>query len=142
MILAGVFAAAISSLDSILAALSQTTVSILYKPEEATSEAQHRLLMRQSKQWVIIWGLILTAATGLMEIARSEGGIPILPLAFGMTAYTMGPLLGMLGWGINWLVDATTGPAEQFQMLAGFVALGGLAGAIVALALAVRSWFK
>ena len=33
LILAGVFAAAISSLDSILAALSQTTLSLIHHPE-------------------------------------------------------------------------------------------------------------
>ena len=34
LILAGIFAAAISSLDSILAALSQTTLSLIYSPEK------------------------------------------------------------------------------------------------------------
>lgn len=95
LILAGVFAAAISSLDSILAALSQTTVSLLYQPERAKSHAHHRSLMLKSKLWVVIWGVILTAFTLLMRYAKDEMNIPILPLAFGMTAYTMGPLLGM-----------------------------------------------
>lgn len=95
LILAGVFAAAISSLDSILAALSQTTVSVLHRPELAVNESQHRALMSKSKIWVVVWGLLLTAFTLLMRYAKEEMKIPILPLAFGMTAYTMGPLLGM-----------------------------------------------
>jgi solute:Na+ symporter, SSS family len=97
LILGGVFAAAISSLDSILAALSQTTVSLLHRKHHAApdDEAQHRHLLRQSRLWVVIWGVALTGFTLLMRIAQDKSGIAILPLAFGMTSYTMGPLLGM-----------------------------------------------
>lgn len=92
LILAAVFAAAISSLDSILAALSQTTVSMLNPRYE---EKDDKKLVKQSKMWVLIWGVLLTAFTLLIQIAKESAGIPILPLAFGMTAYTMGPLLAM-----------------------------------------------
>lgn len=95
LILGGVFAAAISSLDSILAALSQTTVSVLYKPEDHQSEQQQRKLVRISRIWVIGWGLFLTGFTLLMRWMQEETGIAILPLAFGMTTYTLGPLLAM-----------------------------------------------
>ncbi len=94
LILGGVFAAAISSLDSILAALSQTTISLLYHPERQTEQDQQKLV-RKSRMWVVIWGLFLTGFTLLMRWMKEEAEIPILPLAFGMTAYTMGPLLGM-----------------------------------------------
>lgn len=94
LILGGVFAAAISSLDSILAALSQTTISVLYHPER-NPDLDQRKLVRKSRMWVIIWGLFLTGFTLLMRWMNEEAKIPIIPLAFGMTAYTMGPLLGM-----------------------------------------------
>ncbi len=94
LILAGVFAAAISSLDSILAALSQTTLSLFYHPEDKTDEELEKLnLVTKSRLLVIMWGVILTGCTFLLYIARD--GIPILPLAFGMTSYTVGPLLAM-----------------------------------------------
>jgi Na+/proline symporter len=99
LILGGVFAAAISSLDSILAALSQTTMSLLHRPEnhdgldDDADKQSH--LVSQSRKWVVIWGVGLTAFTLLMRYAKEEAGIPILPLAFWMTSYTMGPLLGM-----------------------------------------------
>jgi len=95
LILGAVFAAAISSLDSILAALSQTTISVLYHPERQGGEDDQKKLVRQSRIWVIIWGVFLTLFTLLMRWMKEEAQIPILPLAFGMTAYTMGPLLGM-----------------------------------------------
>lgn len=95
LILGGVFAAAISSLDSILAALSQTTISLLYKPEEQQSEAQQRKLVAKSRMWVVFWGIFLTVFTLLMRWVQKQTGIAVLPLAFGMTTYTMGPLLAM-----------------------------------------------
>lgn len=94
LILAGIFAAAISSLDSILAALSQTTLSLIYHPESRSEEELERLgLLWKSRLLVVAWGIVLTGFTFLLYIARE--GIPILPLAFGMTSYTVGPLLGL-----------------------------------------------
>ncbi|MDB4353829.1 hypothetical protein N9Z02_00850 [Akkermansiaceae bacterium] len=95
LILAGVFAAAISSLDSILAALSQTTISLIHNPEKGNVKVTQAELVKQSRRWVIVWGIALTGFTLLMRYAQAEMEIPILPLAFGMTTYTMGPLLGM-----------------------------------------------
>ena len=95
LILGGVFAAAISSLDSILAALSQTTVSVLYKPEAHQGEAEQRALVAKSRMWVVFWGAFLTGFTLLMRWVQTTTGVAIVPLAFGMTTYTMGPLLGM-----------------------------------------------
>ncbi|MGB6221915.1 sodium:solute symporter family transporter [Haloferula sp.] len=95
LLLAGVFAASISSLDSILAALSQTTLSMIYHPEHRSDEELEKMnLVRKSRMLVIFWGLLLTGFTLLLNIARE--GIPILPLAFGMTSYTVGPLLGLM----------------------------------------------
>ncbi len=94
LILAGIFAAAISSLDSILAALSQTTLSLLYHPEKKTDEELEALnLVTKSRILVVIWGILLTAFTVLLSKIASD--VPVLPLAFGMTAYTMGPMLGI-----------------------------------------------
>ncbi len=93
LILAGVFAAAISSLDSILAALSQTTLSLFYHPERGNIRLSERQLMTRSRLLVVGWGVALTAFTLLLAVARED--IPILSLAFGMTTYTIGPLLGL-----------------------------------------------
>ena len=120
LLLAGVFAASISSLDSILAALSQTTLSLWYHPEDRTDEEMEKLnLVWKSRVLVMIWGLLLTGFTLLLNEARE--GIPILPLAFGMTSYTVGPLLGlmvcaMLGRGsIRGLI---VGAAASFALVA------------------------
>ena len=95
LLLAGIFAACISSLDSILAALSQTTLSAFYSPEKKSDEELSKMNLIVKTRWLIIgWGVALTCFTLLLNVARE--GIPILGLAFGMTAYTMGPLLGLM----------------------------------------------
>tara|TARA_Y100000766_G_scaffold25524_1_gene17635 strand:+ start:2670 stop:4316 length:1647 start_codon:yes stop_codon:yes gene_type:complete len=95
LILGGVFAAAISSLDSILAALSQTTVSVLYDAGGAQSEDEQRRMVSRSRVLVVLWGLFLTVFTLLMRWVQKNTEVEVLPLAFGMTTYTIGPLLGM-----------------------------------------------
>lgn len=95
LVLAGIFAACISSLDSILAALSQTTLSAIYSPEKRTDEELSGMnLVAKTRGLIIGWGIALTGFTLLLNVVR--GGIPILSLAFGMSAYTMGPLLGLM----------------------------------------------
>jgi hypothetical protein len=42
---------------------------------------------------VIFWGILLTGFTYLMLSIREN--IPILPLAFGMSSYTVGPMLAI-----------------------------------------------
>ncbi len=93
LILAGVFAAAISSLDSILAALSQTTLSLFHKTGAEESEEQHQKLLRASRMLVVGWGILLTLFAIFLD--RMRGDINVVNLAFGMVSYTAGPLLGM-----------------------------------------------
>ncbi len=95
LILAGVFAAAISSLDSILAALSQTTLSLMRRTDHEYSEADAKRLVVLSRILVLVWGVFLTGFTFVLYAVKEKTDVPILPLAFGMTAYTVGPLLGM-----------------------------------------------
>jgi hypothetical protein len=93
LILAGIFAAAISSLDSILAALSQTTLALFVKPHEVTTDAAHQKLVRVSRILVVVWGIGLSAFAILLNSMRDD--INMVSLAFGMAAYTVGPMLGL-----------------------------------------------
>jgi SSS family solute:Na+ symporter len=98
LVLAGAFAAAISSLDSILAALSQTTLSLIrggnYEAEEGKGGQTPRQMIRLSRLLVILWGILLTAFAIFMQAVRDDTNL--INLAFGMTAYTYGPMLGIL----------------------------------------------
>jgi Na+/proline symporter len=91
LILAGAFAAAISSLDSALAALSQTTLSLVHARQGIENTDQQKLI-RQSRLCVVLWGLALIAVAIGLQAVRGE--INLLSLAFGMVTYTYGPMLG------------------------------------------------
>jgi solute:Na+ symporter, SSS family len=91
LILAGAFAAAISSLDSALAALAQTSLSLMHS-RAGLEAADQRKMLRQSHLAVVLWGIaLILCAVGLQAI---RGNLNLISLAFGMVTYTYGPLLG------------------------------------------------
>lgn len=110
LIIAGVFAAAISSLDSVLAALTQTTVSSLHEPlrrlrraqaganaphagsNATASDADDRWQVGVSRLFVIAWGIVLCLMAHLAIVAWRHYG-DILNLALAMASYVGGPLL-------------------------------------------------
>jgi SSS family transporter len=105
LIIAGIFAAAISSLDSILAALAQTSMSAFYLPmrDRARRKAglppvatddplEARRLVRTSRFLVIFWGILLCAMALLAEQAAKYYP-SILDLALSMAGYAGGALL-------------------------------------------------
>lgn len=97
LILAGAFAAAISSLDSILAALSQTSLSVIYGRERMEDEGDGAEMVKKSRIAVCLWGVILTVAGLVLWWVHSQKeDSDLIGLAFGMVAYTYGPLLGIL----------------------------------------------
>jgi Na+/proline symporter len=94
LILAGVFAAAISSLDSILAALAQTTLTAWIAPWRARrGRAQdERAALAGSRALVVVYGVGLAAlAVGCEALARRYASL--LDLALAMAGYTQGALL-------------------------------------------------
>lgn len=91
LILAGIFAAAISSLDSILAALSQTSFSLLRNPDAKKAFLPQLSELQLSRLLVIVWGIALSGFAIVINLIQNEN---IVQLAFGMTSYTVGPMLG------------------------------------------------
>jgi len=93
LLMAAIFAAAISTLDSLLAALSQSTIALLYKPY-LRPDASDRHYVRASRVIVLVWGILLTAFAIYCDvIARSYADL--LQFALAMAAYTYGALLGV-----------------------------------------------
>ncbi|MCH1554302.1 MAG: sodium/solute symporter [Luminiphilus sp.] len=90
LLIAGILSAAISSLDSILAALSQISLTMFYRPFVASDQSDAHYLS-VSRLLVVIWGLLLGGIAVL--IAQSQGDL--ITLAFSMTTYTLGPMLGL-----------------------------------------------
>lgn len=90
LLIAGILSAAISSLDSILAALSQISLTMFYKPFIAP-EADETQLLKISRVLVIAWGGVLA----FMAWQFSASQLDLVTLAFSMTTYTWGPMLGL-----------------------------------------------
>ncbi len=90
LLIAAILSAAISSLDSILAALSQISLTMFYKPF-IEPEANETRLLKISRLFIIFWGAILA----LMAWQFSASKLDIVTLAFSMTTYTWGPMLGL-----------------------------------------------
>lgn len=116
LILAGAFAAAISSLDSVLAALSQTSLSAIYGREKLEREGDGPAMVRRSRIAVTVWGVLLSAFAVVLAsgYAASENK-NLIDLAFGMVAYTYGPLLGVL------LAAIVPGERNRAGLVAGVV---------------------
>lgn len=104
LIVAGIFAAAISSLDAILAALSQTALTSLWlpwrarrlarRPESARPppEVEERRAIRVSRLFVILSGLALGALAWKLH-SVSQKSASVLDLGLEMATYTQGALL-------------------------------------------------
>jgi solute:Na+ symporter, SSS family len=87
LMIAGLLSAAISSLDSILAALSQITYKLLF-----SNRIKFVAAVDISRAIVLLWGLVLC----LMAYAMADSRLNLIDLAFTMTTYTYGPLLGVM----------------------------------------------
>ena len=121
LVIAGIFAAAISSLTSILAALAQTSVSALYVParlrklgltpptadsddaEQALLQhdpAEGRRIVNVSRVWIVFWGVALCLAAFVVDAFKDATGVPILDLALALASYIVGGLFAafLLAW--------------------------------------------
>lgn len=92
LLMAAIFATAISTLDSLLAALAQSTIAVVYKPF-VRREALDGHYVRASRVIVLIWGLGLTAFAVFCDVIASRYG-DLIQFALAMAAYTYGALLG------------------------------------------------
>lgn len=95
LIVAALFAAAMSSLSSSLNSLASSTTFDLYKPYFGKSNSEEKDL-RVSRIITIVWGFILTSSAVLFAALQlSEGERPaIVELGLGIASYTYGGLLG------------------------------------------------
>jgi SSS family solute:Na+ symporter len=93
LMVAGIFAAAISSLDSILAALSQQTMAALenLRPGRADSIERHRI--RAGRWWIVFWAVVLCGMASVFHANASRAHL-LIELALSVVGYVSGAILG------------------------------------------------
>jgi SSS family transporter len=96
LMVAGIFAAAISSLDSILAALSQQTLAWIGRGTASTQhdEEQGKKDIALSRVFIIIWAVVLCGMAAIFQYMASNATL-LIELALSVVGVVQGGILGM-----------------------------------------------
>ncbi len=101
LLIATLFAAGISTLDSALTALAQTSVGGLLRgvmpgqdPSNQDSDAQRKAL-RRSRGFVVMWGGVLGGMGLVFMVIQQKTNTGLLDLGLKVPGYVYGSLLGM-----------------------------------------------
>jgi len=97
LIIAGVFSAAISSLDSALNALASTTVADFYIPYFGKNKSEGEIL-KVSRLFTLGWGIILVGFAFISILFKSWGSV--LEIGLSVASFTYGSMLGIFLLGI------------------------------------------
>lgn len=133
LMIAGILAAAMSTLSSSLNALASSTTLDLYAPASRREDPVH--LMRVGRIFTLMWAVILVGGAVLFRFASQ--GTPVVVVALEIASFTYGGLLGafflgmlskraserdaLLGIGAAVLVMATLWSIQQFGVVDRFV---------------------
>ena len=93
LMIAGVFAAAMSSLASSVAAMASTAVIDFYKPLRPGRDERH--YVRVSKIAVVAWGVVLAAFAMVCIVWQQRSGEGLLRFAIGVMIFAYTGLLGV-----------------------------------------------
>ncbi len=130
IIIAGLFAAALSTLAGSISSLSSSTMMDLYIPffgKDKSESAQLKI----SRLFTVMWAVLLVgAAIFFMNTSRA-----VVELALSIASFTYGGLLG------TFLLGILVKKAKQEDALAGFVAGIFIMIAVIALKLVAWTWF-
>ncbi len=90
LLVAAIFAAAMSSLDSAITALANTTITD-FLPKCEDSQACPKSTLLRARLWVLIWGVVGTLAAFVCVAGQQS----LLTKALFFTSLFIGPLLGL-----------------------------------------------
>ena len=130
IIIAGLFAAALSTLAGSISSLSSSSMMDLYIPFRGKSNDEKKQL-KVSRIFTIIWtALLVFSAFFFMTSPRS-----VVEIALSIASFTYGGLLG------TFLIGIFIKKAKQEDALAGFVAGIFIMIAVISLKLVAWTWF-
>ncbi len=130
IIIAGLFAAAMSTLAGSISSLSSSTMLDLYMPFFGKANDDKKQLLI-SRLFTIMWAILLIgAAMFFMSSSRA-----VVELALSIASFTYGGLLG------TFLLGVVVKKARQEDALAGFVAGIFIMITVISLKLVAWTWF-
>ncbi len=90
LVIAGILAAAMSTVASSLNSLASATTHDIYAPLAKQKDDVH--LMKMGKRFTLVWGVILIGGAILFQFAQQ--GTPVVVIALEIASFTYGGLLG------------------------------------------------
>jgi SSS family solute:Na+ symporter len=90
LVIAGILAAAMSTVASSLNSLASATTHDIYAPLAKQTDDVH--LMKMGKRFTLLWGVILIGGAMLFQFAQQ--GTPVVVIALEIASFTYGGLLG------------------------------------------------
>src|SRR5688572_19635266 len=97
LVIAGILAAAMSTVASSLNSLASATTHDIYAPLAKRGEDQTHL-MKMGKRFTLMWAVILIGGAMLFQLAAE--GTPVVVLALEIASFTYGGLLGGFALGV------------------------------------------
>jgi SSS family transporter len=130
IIVAGLFAAAMSTLAGSMTSLASSTMNDLYIPFFGKNLDDHKQL-KISRMFTIFWaGMLVISAILFMESSRA-----VVEIALSIASFTYGGLLG------TFLLGILNKKAKQEDALAGFVAGIFIMISVISLKLVAWTWY-
>jgi Na+/proline symporter len=118
LVIAGILAAAMSTVASSLNSLASATTHDIYAPLANDDDAVH--LMKMGKRFTLMWGVILIGGAMLFQFVQQ--GTPVVVIALEIASFTYGGLLGGFLLGVLSKradqVDAMTGMGTAIVLMA------------------------
>jgi Na+/proline symporter len=93
-VVAGILAAAMSTISSSISALASSMTNDLYASFTGRSEPAH--LLKVGRAFSLLWGLLLMGGALAMHVLGSGRDTPVVVLALSVASVTYGALLGAL----------------------------------------------
>lgn len=95
----GAIAAALSSTNSVLGAMSSVAIEDIYKPKvlKQNPDADEMHFVKMAKIMVLVFALALSVMAILSYIVHSMSDVPLISFALGVMAYAYSGLLGVFG---------------------------------------------
>jgi SSS family transporter len=118
----GAIAAALSSTNSVLGAMSSVAIEDLYKPYiKAKGEFSEEFFLQASRKAVLIFALLLTLMAMLSYYFQHNSEIPLISFALGVMVFAYAGLLGVYAGAL--FTNRGNEKTVLYALVAGFVSV-------------------